>query len=415
MQTLRWGAVEVDLQVRAVHRGEHHAGLTTKEAGVLAYLAARSEQTISRDELLREVWGHARPRPTRAVDHVVRRVRRKLGDDPRAPRILFCDYGDGYRLRAPQRAEPGTEPRWSRRFIGRGCEQARLLQLLEPSDAMVAVVGPLGVGKSRLVLHALADRPRTFVSLSQIREPALARERVLAGWRRATAAEPSHILVVDGLEGVAAPVAEMVDALRRTSPLRVVFTSQRLPSLRCPRLWVDPLPMEEAVAMFRDQAGGPQDWPEQDVRTLVQGLDGLPLAIELAARRMRLLGPIELWERLQRSLTVLKRPENAPDDHHACFWSCVAAAWGLLDSVQRRLVSALAARGGPVALTDAEALAAALGGPQHHPLDLLQGLVDVSVARRVGEGFRLYRPLAAYARSAKAAGRDRPVGPPRPC
>ncbi len=91
-------ACRVDLGRHLLHRDGRSQPLTTKEAEVLGYLAQRPGQAISRDELHREIWGHADHVISRSVDNTVLRLRPKIERDLKAPRHLITVHGFGYRF-----------------------------------------------------------------------------------------------------------------------------------------------------------------------------------------------------------------------------------------------------------------------------------------------------------------------------
>jgi DNA-binding response OmpR family regulator len=94
------GDVTIDFtRLEASARGREFR-LTHREFEVLRYLAERPGQIVSRDRLLREVWGYLDMPATRSVDHAIARLRRKLGDDPHNPRFIHTVHGDGYCLNA---------------------------------------------------------------------------------------------------------------------------------------------------------------------------------------------------------------------------------------------------------------------------------------------------------------------------
>src|SRR5262245_48395453 len=88
----------VDLAREIVRRPDGEVRLTTTESGLLAYLSARPGQTVSREELLRKVWGHQGEVVTRSVDATVTRLRRKIERDPSEPDHLRKVHGTGYRF-----------------------------------------------------------------------------------------------------------------------------------------------------------------------------------------------------------------------------------------------------------------------------------------------------------------------------
>ena len=97
-ETLTLGDVIIDFRQRAATRGGTALHLTHREFALLQYLAERSSRVIHRDELLREVWGYPDTPFTRAVDHAVARLRKKIEADPSQPRFIHTVHGDGYSL-----------------------------------------------------------------------------------------------------------------------------------------------------------------------------------------------------------------------------------------------------------------------------------------------------------------------------
>jgi DNA-binding response OmpR family regulator len=92
------GDVKVDLRRRIVHRGNEEEHLTTHEAGTLAYLVKFRGRDVSRDELLRNVWGYSAAITTRTVDNQILKLRKKLEPQPAEPRHILTVHGTGYRF-----------------------------------------------------------------------------------------------------------------------------------------------------------------------------------------------------------------------------------------------------------------------------------------------------------------------------
>lgn len=98
VQTLSLGDVRIDFgQMRAWKRGAA-LDLTSHEFGILQHLAERPGRVVSRDELLRAVWGYVHTPVTRTVDNFMARLRRKIEKDPHNPRFIQTIHGDGYQL-----------------------------------------------------------------------------------------------------------------------------------------------------------------------------------------------------------------------------------------------------------------------------------------------------------------------------
>ena len=91
----------IDFRMRVAWKDGRDLALTTREFDLLHYLADRPEQLVTRDELLRVVWGYSGTVLTRTVDNCVARLRRKIEPDPHALRFLLTMYGDGYALVLP--------------------------------------------------------------------------------------------------------------------------------------------------------------------------------------------------------------------------------------------------------------------------------------------------------------------------
>ncbi|MFN7983203.1 MAG: response regulator transcription factor [Vicinamibacterales bacterium] len=97
-QRLVLGDVVIDLAARTAHRGNEEFDLTHRDFEILGYLAARPHTIVSRHELLKAVWGYPDAAETRAVDHAIARLRKKIEDRPHKPRFIHTVHGDGYYL-----------------------------------------------------------------------------------------------------------------------------------------------------------------------------------------------------------------------------------------------------------------------------------------------------------------------------
>ena len=103
------GAVTVDFSARTATRGTTELDLTHRDFEILQYLAARPNTIVSRDELLRSVWGYQDSATTRAVDHAIARLRKKIEEKTHKPRYIHTVHGDGYYL-APDGNPDGALP-----------------------------------------------------------------------------------------------------------------------------------------------------------------------------------------------------------------------------------------------------------------------------------------------------------------
>jgi two-component system response regulator VicR len=103
---LTLGAIEIDLTALRASVSGRTLHLTHREFEVLRYLAERHGRVVSRDELLREIWGYLDMPSTRSVDHAIARLRKKIEEDPHHPRFIHTVHGDGYCLTLEPTASP---------------------------------------------------------------------------------------------------------------------------------------------------------------------------------------------------------------------------------------------------------------------------------------------------------------------
>jgi DNA-binding response OmpR family regulator len=106
VEQLKLGPVVVDFQAFQAWRDKQPLDLTRREFELLRYLAERAESIVHRSELLREVWGFPDTPHTRAVDHAIARLRKKIETDPHRPRFIHTVHGDGYSLTPQGRDQP---------------------------------------------------------------------------------------------------------------------------------------------------------------------------------------------------------------------------------------------------------------------------------------------------------------------
>jgi predicted ATPase/DNA-binding NarL/FixJ family response regulator len=332
-------------------------------------------------------------------------------------------------LPARSRAEPAC-------FLGRTQELQLIRQLLVGGTArLLTLTGPAGVGKTRLALEVgkrcgdVFPDGICFVDLTTIRDPAgvpsaLAGSLGLPDLGRDPLLERLHeylharetLLILDNFEQVL-PAAPLLDTLLGAAPrLKLLVTSRELLHLRAeqtlpilPFALPDPdhLPPVEtlvqipSVALFlqRAQMINPgfrlSDENAQAVARLCVHLDGLPLAIELAAARTQLLSPQMLLARLEQRLTLLHwEAQDLPARQHT-LRAAIAWSYDLLAHDEQVLFRRLGIFVGGFTLEAAEAIAA---DAPHQAIDVLEGLaslVDKSLvlSEEDGEGGRRFRLL----------------------
>ena len=265
--------------------------------------------------------------------------------------------------------------------------------MYERDPRVFSVLGPGGTGKTRFALELCrllaedADGGTVFCALAPVREPDLVlatiAERLGAtspevGAISARVGEKRTHVLVDNLEHLLPDAAGQLAELIEAAPaLRLVVTSREALRIQGEtELDLPPLSESEAVALFIARARAVRPDLEEDdaVGALCARLDRLPLALELAASRTKLLAPKALLARLGESLDLLKGTRDA-DARHTTLRATIAWSYDLLDSDEQRLFRRLAAFRGGSTLETAEAVCEA-------DLDTLASLLDKSLVRR---------------------------------
>ncbi|MER5642584.1 AAA family ATPase [Kitasatospora sp. NPDC002227] len=315
---------------------------------------------------------------------------------------------------------PGHLPAELTTFIGREPELATLQALLTRSR-LVTVTGPGGVGKSRLALRAAAgsDFPDgvRLVEVSAVQHELLLGHAVQEALRLtdSTARPPLEVLaerlagrrlliVLDGCEHLVAACAELVEELLRAAPgVRVLATSREaLQAAGEHLLPVPPLPLPEAARLFTDRATAvlPEFSGGEAVELLCRRLDGIPLAVELAAGRLRTLSVEQITHRLADRFALLTGGARTAPLRHQTLRTTIGWSHELCSPPERLLWARLAVFAGAFDLEAAEYVCAGDGLPADQVLELLGELVGKSVVLREATGhevrFRLLDTLREY-------------------
>ncbi|MFO1329526.1 MAG: diguanylate cyclase, partial [Rubrivivax sp.] len=331
----------------------------------------------------------------------------------------------------PPQANPGRLPPELSRFIGRDAELAALAEVLD-SRRLVTLTGAGGTGKSRLALRAAArqaarlrhgawfvdlapvdDGSRVVAAVADALELRKTRGRPRLEALCAWAARRELLIVLDNCEHLLLPVAKLVQALLEAAPeLRLLATSReplalpgeqvwRVPSLLLPpagaatgQADLGALGACESVALFVDRARQVQPGFVLDagnaaaVAQICLRLDGIPLALELAASRLRALAPGQLAQRLDDRFELLVGGSRTALPRQQTLRATVDWSHALLSAPEQCLLRRLAVFSGGCTLEDAEAVCSdddALPAPR--VLGLLEALCDKSlVLVQHGEG-----------------------------
>lgn len=391
-----------DLRFRRVWRGGAVSRLSVSEVEVLGLLLARRGETVERGELLTRALGFPPDSLSRAVDVCIHRLRSKLERDPARPVHLLTSQGEGYRLLPADESQVAS----SQVNLPRNPVLGRDHLVDSASDALsrgpIALIGPAGVGKTVLA-QLVADRAArrlapagTFwVDLSAARDladlvAAIAGSAGVAvddaaGLGAALAARGPTLIVLDTCERCLPAVAALIAAVGASAS---VLATSREPVEGAGSFEVPALPPSAArellVGRARD-AGYEGAFPADVVDRVVEALERLPLAIELAAARLRSMSLSRLETELVRPLRVLRGRGNG---RQTSVEASVRWSWELLVEAERRALIALSVFRAPLAVVDAEALAGTT---------LVARLQEVHLLRRVGAGIVPWHAVAELA------------------
>ena len=334
----------------------------------------------------------------------------RLKDFP-APEPLFCAVVDGRGAAAfppprTQQVRPNNLPAGGPQLVGREDDLARVrAALLDDGERLVTITGRGGSGKTSLALVAAAgllDEHPGGVWLARL-ATVTAPEDVLPALAAAIGAESEEppaaaiaerlrergatLAVLDNLEHLVPAAVELQRLLEALPGLRILATSQAPLHLAAERIVpLDALDDEAALALIERVAlrrGTVAPAGRAALLEVVHLLDGLPLALELAAARLALLSPAQLRDRLRESSDVLKDSGGARLARHRSLRATVEWTLGLLDEAPRALFARMGAFAGPVELEELETVA---GEDGLDVLEALAGLLDVALVRRVESG-----------------------------
>ncbi len=347
-----------------------------------------------------------------------------LGDEP-LPDVHLRDLGEHllkdlpaperlFTLQAPELQAEFPPPRAldatalpvkASSLVGRAREVANLSELVARDDVrLVTCTGAGGIGKTRLALQVAAGAASGFrngvvlVALAPVTEaisvlPTIAAslgirpsgQQLVEDDLAAYLAGRPMLLVLDNFEQVTAAAPDVARMLERAPEVKVLATSRAPLRLSGEHEFpVPPLANEEAVALFAERAtavrpgfvltaGG-----EQAAAEICRRLDGLPLAIELAAARTKLLGLEELLARLTRSLDVLgEGPRDLPARQRT-LRATLDWSYELLDADEQQLFGEVAVFVGGATIEAIEAVSSCEDG-----LELVEALVDSNLLQRV--------------------------------
>ncbi|MGA3147473.1 MAG: winged helix-turn-helix domain-containing protein [Acidimicrobiales bacterium] len=427
---IRFADCELNLDRIVLRRAGEEIRVEPQVFDVLAYLVQHRGAVVRKEELLDAVWGD-RFVSESALTTRIKAVRQAVGDDGSRQLIIRTVHGKGYEFVATvvedeeDRADVARSPVATTTSIGARVQpligRETLLEQLAEMIAdyrLVTLIGPGGVGKTSLAMELartvsgrFEDGVHVVEFVGVVDEDATAAALATAidvNLRRSSSIDeaiidllrPRHsLLVLDNCEHLIEPVADLVARILREAPaVSIVATSREPLAVAGERLWtVDPLPTGPkdplasdvvlgelaaipAVALFvaRAKAADPSFVLDEAVALQVveicQRLDGIPLAIELAAARARAIGVTEVAHRLDQRFGVLKAIRRGSDPRHRTMHDAISWSYDMLEPDERALFTALSVLAGSFDLRSAEAMA-----PGGDTLDLLTRLTERSM------------------------------------
>jgi predicted ATPase/DNA-binding winged helix-turn-helix (wHTH) protein len=419
----RFGPFELQPDQRRLLKDGATISLRPRAFDLLAALVDRAGHLVTKDELLDRVW------PKTVVEeaalHVqVSALRKVLGAD-----AITTVSGRGYQFTLPVTKDDGEANRASRSkhnlpyqltsFIGREQEIAQLEELVT-ANRLVTLTGAGGAGKTRLALEVAAQAVESFpdgawlVELASLSDPGLVLQTLARALglteqpgKRLIDTITDHLaskrllLVLDNAEHLLDACVQLVDRiLRCSSSVAMLVTSRqrlglagertyRVPSLTVPgaseTLTPETVSPYEGVRLFVERAKLVR--PDFDltaenatcVASICARLDGMPLAIELAAPRLRSMSVAELSERLDQRFALLTDGSRTALPRHRTLRSTIDWSYDLLTEREQPMLRRVAVFAGGWTLQSAEQVCAGDGIDASDVMELLTSLVDKSL------------------------------------
>jgi predicted ATPase/class 3 adenylate cyclase len=447
----RWPESTGPLRVRmGVHVGEaelrdrDYYGSVLNRAARLMAVGHGGQVLVS--ETVEPLVRDALPADATLIDLGMHRLR-DLADPLRVFQLAHADLPREFPRLLSLDALPGNLPRQVTSFVGREDELARVAGELEEAP-LVTLTGVGGVGKTRLALEVAATvipnlRDGAWLcELDGVRDPEAVSDAVIEVFgldpRPGTTATDlvlsflrakQLLLVLDNCEHVLKPIARLVTQVVRECPgVHVLATSREglnvagerilvVASLELPDSTELPaIAASEAVQLFVERAEAVRAGFALDatnasaIAQICHRLDGVPLAIELAAARIAMLAPPELARRLDQRFRILTGSDHGAVERHQTLRAAIDWSYELLDDAERRLLDRLSVFAGGFTLQAAEAVASGEGINVDAVFDLLAALVSRSLVEADTEGlearYRLLETIRQYAQERLEADGD---------
>jgi predicted ATPase/class 3 adenylate cyclase/Tfp pilus assembly protein PilF len=296
-------------------------------------------------------------------------------------------------------------PVTSNPLLGRERELDELTELLTDSARLVTVTGPGGTGKTRMALQVAAELVEEFpdgvfwVPLAGLRNPelvlpsighALGAQDDLAAYLRGR----KTLALLDNIEHLLEAARPLAELLAAAPDLRLLVTSRSPLHIEAEQEYpLDPLSNEGAVELFCERARqtGAKLGASETVRSICRRLDNLPLAVELAAGRAKLLGSDVLLARLEQRLPLLSGGRRDLPERQRTLRATIEWSYELLGEKAKELFARLSIFAGGFSLEAAEEICEA-------DIDALSDLAELSLLKPVGDGrFLMLETIREYA------------------
>lgn len=438
-----FGPFRLDTAERILLRDGCPVPLAPKDYEILLVLVQRSPHIVEKEELMTKVWPDTCVEESNLPLHVFR-LRKLLGKDESGHPYIETVPRRGYRFAAKvKRRHLSNLPVPPTPLIGREGEVSALKSLFaQEAVRLVTLIGSGGIGKTHLGIQVAADLIDDFadgvffVSLASLSDPGPVVSTIaqtldvreaggssLTGSLKQYLRDKRMLLVVDNFEHVVAAAPKIAELLAACPSLKILATSRAplhvraehefsVPPLALPKpnlqLSIESLSQHASVALFVEQARAVKSdfaLTEENasvVAEICRRLDGLPLAIELAAARMKLLTPRSMLAQLEESrLKLLTGGARDLPARQRTMRDAIAWSYDLLSGGEQQLFRRLAVFVGGLTLGAAGAVCDATGDSKSDVLDELESLVDASlVQKEPAEGesrFRVLETIREYA------------------
>src|SRR5271166_1047792 len=439
--TLCFGRFRLDLARRQLLLDERPLQLGDRALQVLCALTGAKGALVPKDELMARVWAGQAVEENNLQVHIST-LRKALDPEGTGESWIVTVPGRGYRFLGLRSGRPAKStssyhnnlPQLANALIGRERDVAEIEAVLS-GRRLVTLVGPPGVGKTSLSLQVGADLLARFpdgvrfVEFAPLDRPELVGEAVAAtfglpvlGDRPAIDAIVAFLrhrrvlLILDNCEHVIATAAGLADTLLKTCPGVVLIATSRealavagehaypVPLLdvppRSPSLTAAQAMAHSAVQLFVERSASAlgrfslTDETAPIIATICRRLDGIPLAIELAAPRLRVLTPEALAARLNDQLRLLTAGNRTAMSRQQTLRAAIEWSYALLSETEQAMLRRLGVFAGSFTLDAVAAVATGAPVEASDAFGLLAELVDKSlVVPLAGTGENRYRLL----------------------